>query len=134
MARPSLLRLLAIVFYDGCLLLGILFFATLLALPLHDGEAFQSNGAFTAYILIVSFCFYGWFWTHGGQTLGLRAWKCQVLTSTCQPLSWRQALIRFVTAFFSLACLGLGFFWRLIDKNGRTWHDITSNTGVYLIK
>lgn len=130
--RPGLLRRLAATFYDFLLLLAVLFFATAVLLPLNHGEAFAPDQFFyPIYLLLVSFAFYGWFWTHGGQTLGLRTWKLAVLTEHGQPVTWRQAALRFVAALLSWGCLGLGFIWILIDKDRRAWHDRLSKTAVF---
>lgn len=128
-SAPSFLRRVAIVIYDFLLLIALLFLATALLLPFNAGEAFTKEQIFyPIYLLIVSFLFYGWFWTHGGQTLGLRAWKAKVLTIDQQPISWTQALVRFITAF---ASLGLGLLWVLVDKQQRSWHDSLSKTAVF---
>jgi uncharacterized RDD family membrane protein YckC len=131
-SSPRFLRRLAAMFYDAILLLAVLFLATALLLPFNAGQAFTHQQVFyPVYLLLVSFVFYGWFWTHGGQTLGLRAWKIKVLTLNQQPLSWRLALLRFVVAIVSWLFFGLGFLWILIDKDKRAWHDHLSKTAVF---
>lgn len=133
MTKPGLLRHLAVIIYDFLLLLALLFLATALLLPFNGGEAFTSHQVFYSfYLLAVSFFFYGWFWTHGGQTLGLRAWKIKVLNDKLKLISWRQAFIRFIVSLFSWGFIGLGFLWVLVDKNQRSWHDIASKTGLFL--
>lgn len=132
MQAAGFLRRLAAMLYDTLLLLAILFAATAAALPLNHGEAFASdNPYFHAYLVFVCFGFYGWFWTHGGQTLGLKAWKLKVLTEDHRPASWRQASIRFIASLVSWSAFGLGFLWILIDKNKRGWHDHLSQTSVF---
>jgi uncharacterized RDD family membrane protein YckC len=128
-SAPGFLCRLAIIVYDFLLLIALLFLATALLLPFNAGEAFTREQFFyPIYLLIVSFVFYGWFWTHGGQTLGLRAWKAKILTTNQQPISWTQALVRFVTAF---ASCGLGLLWILVGKQRRGWHDHLSKTAVF---
>lgn len=129
---PGFFRRLAAMVYDFFLLLALWFLATALLLPLNGGQAFSSGQIFyPVYLLGVSFGFYGWFWTHGGQTLGLKAWKIKVLTFERQPLSWKQATSRFVAAILSWGIGGLGFFWLLWDKNGCAWHDDLSKTKLF---
>ena len=133
MALPTpsgLLRRLAAFIYDSFLLLAILFFATAIILPLNDGEALVSGQIlYPLYLVLVTFLFFGWFWTHGGQTLGMRAWKIKLCAQQSQEaVSWRQATIRFLTALVSLIPLGAGFFWILIDREKLTWHDRFSKT------
>ena len=99
---PGLLRRLGALFYEMVLLAGILFFATAVLLPFHGGKAFQSNNlAYNAYLLGVIFLFFGWFWTRGGQTLGMRAWKIRLCSEDGGSVSWKQAGLRFFAALFS---------------------------------
>lgn len=133
MNRPAgFFRRIAAMLYDGLLLLAILFVATAAGLPFNNGEAFASDNLyFLAYLVLVSYFFYVWFWTHGGQTLGLKAWRLKILTENGQPITWTQASIRFISAMLSWSVLGLGFIWVLIDKDNRTWHDRLSRTAVF---
>ena len=132
---PSLLRRLAASVYDALLLIAILFIASALMLPLTGGEAVQSgNPLFRAYILFVCFFFFGWFWTHGGQTLGMRAWRIRVQQPDGEPITWKQALLRFLAALVSWLALGLGFLWMLVDRDGLTWHDRWSKTRLVMLQ
>jgi uncharacterized RDD family membrane protein YckC len=129
----GLLRRLAALAYDALLLIGVLFAATAVLLPFHRGEAFAPNHAlYTGYLLLVSFGFYGWFWTHGGQTLGMRAWKIRLRAADGGPVRWRQAALRAVFAAVSLGLFGLGYAWILFDPRKRAWHDLASGTRVVL--
>lgn len=120
--------------YDALLLLAVFFMATALALPFNSGRAFSAGEYFySLYLLAIGFFFYGWFWTHGGQTLGLRAWKMKLGAFDGGPVTWRAAALRFAAAGLSWACLGLGFFWCLFDKNRLCWHDYLSNTRFFSV-
>lgn len=114
------------------ILIAVLFFATALALPFNSGEAFTSNQLYySVYLFFVSFVFFGWFWTHGGQTIGMRSWKIRVLTRGRQPITWRQALARFLWAMFSWLVCGLGYLWVFVDRSKLAWHDHLSNTRLF---
>ncbi|MBU0499115.1 MAG: RDD family protein [Gammaproteobacteria bacterium] len=131
---PGLLRRLAAIFYDLLLLLAMLFVASGLALLINGGQPIQSGNPFyTLYMLLVTFLFYAWFWVHGGQTLGMRAWRIRVLRDDGQPLTWGDATRRFLFAVLSLIPFGLGFLWSLFDKEGRAWHDRLSRTRLILV-
>ena len=131
-AIPGFFYRFAAIVYDLFLLVAVLFLATALVLPFNGGEAFTSQQFFyPLYLCTVSFVFYGWFWTHGGQTLGLKAWKLKVLTIDHQPITWMQAFGRFCAAIVSWAFFGIGFLWILIDKDRRAWHDHWSKTAVF---
>lgn len=77
---------------------------------------------------LMAYGFFIWFWTHGGQTLGMRAWKVRVVTEGGQPLNRQQATSRFLWALLSWAALGTGFLVSLIDPEKLTWHDRFSRT------
>lgn len=127
-------RLLAIT-YDLFLLAALLFIAEILPVALNHGTAIsRDNGALVfyllhpLYILLVSFLFFGGFWTHGGQTLGMKTWKLRIVSLQGGPVSWQQAGLRYVVALVSWACGGLGFLWSLFDQDKRCWHDRASAT------
>ena len=133
-SAPGFFRRLAAIGYDSILLLAVLFAATAIILPFNSGEALSDWQIilYRIYLLVVSFLFYGWFWTHGGQTLGLRAWKIKILTlNHHKPISWKQALVRFSFALVSWAVFGLGFLWILVNKNKLAWHDSLSQSGLF---
>ncbi len=118
-------------FYDALLCLSILFFATLPALWLNQGQAFgHTDYVFQFYLLAVSFLYYAGSWVHGGQTVGLKAWKLKVVSENGQRISWSQALIRFVAAIISITPFGLGFLWMAVDRERLTWHDRLSKSKV----
>jgi len=132
--QPGLMRRLAAIFYDSLLLFAVLFIATLPLLLLTQGEAIESDsGYFLPYLLSISFLFFGWFWIHGGQTLGMRAWRIRVQQANGSNITWLQALIRFFSAIFSWAVGGLGFLWIMVDKDRKAWHDRLSSTEIVLL-
>lgn len=129
---PGLLRRLAAMLYDALLLLAVLFLATLLALPFNAGQAYSSGQyLFPLYLLLVCFLFYGWFWTHGGQTLGLKSWRMRLAGFDGGHVGWSRAGLRFVAALLSWLCLGAGVLWCVVDRNGLCWHDYLSGTRLY---
>lgn len=90
-------------------------------------EPLVENTLFAAMVLS-AFLFFGWFWTHSGQTLGMQAWRIRVVNREGGSISWRQCLLRFGTAPFSLLLLGTGYWWALFDKEKRSWPDLVSGT------
>nr|CAA6829604.1 MAG: FIG023103: Predicted transmembrane protein [uncultured Thiotrichaceae bacterium] len=74
------------------------------------------------------FLLFGWFWTHGGQTLGMRAWKIRIVTNNGGQLNWQQSFFRFAAALFSWAAFGVGFLIAIFDPEKKGWHDRFSKT------
>ncbi|MDX1432080.1 MAG: RDD family protein [Gammaproteobacteria bacterium] len=126
---PGLGRRLAAIAYDSLLVAALLFAATALVLPLTGGEAVRPNHPlYTAYLLAVMAGYFGWCWTHGGQTLGMRAWHLRVVGLAGEPIGWRRALARFAAAALSLAPFAAGFAWAMVDSERLAWHDRLSGT------
>ena len=117
--------------YDSLLLAAVWFVATALLLVGRHGVAIAPhNTYYTAFLLVVGFVFFGGFWIHGGQTLGMRAWKIRVCSETGARIRPAQAALRYVFAWISLGALGLGYWSSLLDPRRRCWHDRISATYV----
>lgn len=95
-------------------------------IQLHPGSPL-SNALFIL-DLVIAFGLFGWFWTHGGQTLGMRAWKIKVVTDDGSPFRWTHAFFRYVGALLSWMALGVGFWIAIFDPRKLTWHDRFSRT------
>ncbi|HAD32473.1 MAG: hypothetical protein CMH20_07695 [Methylophaga sp.] len=118
--------------YDSMLLVSVLLVAAAVAVALNGGEAIGANNPFFfVYLLGVAFIFYGWFWTHGGQTLGMRAWRVYLISGQNTGINWQQAFLRFMVGLFSWLPLGLGYWWLWLSPDKLSWHDIAS--GSYLV-
>ena len=128
-ARPGLLRRLAALVYDALLLFAVLFAATVPAVIVTGGEAVGPNHpAFTAWLLAVSYLYFGWCWTRSGQTLGMRAWRMRVRTREGEPLGWGRSLVRFTAAMVSIGAAGIGLLWVAFDRERLSLHDRLSAT------
>ena len=133
--HAGLLRRLGAMLYDGCLLAGVMIVAAI-PLPFFQSAADGSVWVRTLiqiYLVLVCFLFFGWFWTHGGQTLGMRAWRLQLRGIDGQDLAWSTAVVRFTGALLSWLALGLGFFWVALDPQNRAWHDRLSKSIVVVL-
>jgi uncharacterized RDD family membrane protein YckC len=129
--RPAGLALvLAAAVYDGLLTVAILFVATALALPFTAGEAIPpSTPLYQAYLLVAGFPYFGWCWSRGGQTLGMRAWRLRLQREDGASPSLSNAVLRYLGALLSWLALGIGFLW-LLAPGRRSWHDRLSGTRV----
>jgi uncharacterized RDD family membrane protein YckC len=114
--------------YDLLLLFSLLLFATAMALLVTRGALNYHNPLFRSYLFLICFWFYAWFWTHGGQTLGMRAWRLRLQRLDGRPITLWQALLRFLAAIPSWAVFGLGFLWLLVDKKHMAVHDRISES------
>ena len=143
--RPGLARRLAAILYDAIVILGLALLVTALVIvPLGvtlgeaDWERLQRSWPFKLLLqtlLVVTVVgFHLWFWTHGGQSLGMRAWRLRVVRDDGLPLGLADALRRYLAAVVSVLPAGLGFLWALFDPDRLTWHDRWSRTRLVLLK
>jgi uncharacterized RDD family membrane protein YckC len=126
-----LLRRLAALAYDLLLLAALIFCFTLILLAIRGGREIPPRSLwFEACLVVIAALFFGGFWTHGGQTLGMRAWRIRVVTADGAALDWPRALARFAAAFVAALPGGLGLWWSVFDAQGRGWHDRWTRTRV----
>lgn len=135
-------RRLAALFYDGLLLMAVsmAYGALALAIKVHllgqevtVGERAEIGWPGFVGWVVVLVGFYCYFWLRSGQTLGMRAWRLQLVSRRPAPLSLAQCLLRCPLALLSLAPLGAGYFWRWFDPQQLTLHDRLSHTEVRLL-
>lgn len=138
-------RLMALL-YDGLLLIAIWFLvagAWVLLYPLTDFPVEQINGVTRAdprmlhgvlfpLLIVTTWGFYAWFWLHGGQTLGMRAWRLLSRDYRRRSMSLWQTVVRFLGGFISWATLGAGWLLVLLPPN-QTLHDRLSATETVVV-
>ncbi len=73
--------------------------------------------------VVISFYYFGHYWTKRGQTLGMKVWKVKTVANDGNLMTWSHALKRYV-----FALLGLGLIWMIIDKQHRSLQGIMSKT------
>lgn len=120
------LIVMALVMAYGAAVLAIKY--QLLNLPLAVGERAQMNPLELLGLVVVIMGFFSFFWHRGGQTVGMKAWRLQIVQANGDFASWRQGLLRSLLAPLSLLGAGIGYFWCLWDKQGQTLHDKLSGT------
>jgi uncharacterized RDD family membrane protein YckC len=89
-------RRLAAACYDALLLLAIWMVALLAALFAQQLFGLARNDHADALLLFLAgLGFFGWSWTHGGQTLGMRAWRLQLRRDDGAAVRWPVAAARY---------------------------------------
>ncbi|MBX3704474.1 MAG: RDD family protein [Steroidobacteraceae bacterium] len=116
-AAAGILRRLGAFFYDALLLVALLFVATLPWLALTGGEAITPGSAggleyaYRGWLLAVAFAYFGLSWTHGGQTLGMRAWRLRLVRADGGPPGWLDATVRFTLGATMALLAGFGLWY-----------------------
>lgn len=127
-ANAGLFRRLAAMFYDALLMVALWFVATFAMLPLTGGEAILTSSQgllghfYHALLLLLAVAYFGFCWTRGGQTLGMKAWRIRIERLDGRTPGWGDALSRFTSGAVAvlLALFGL---WRL-RAPGWAWNDL----------
>ena len=134
MTPAPLGRRLAAALYDALLLGGIWMAVAIAdaAVRAAFGLPYNVHVLRTA-LLLAGLGFFGWFWTHGGQTLGMRAWRLQLRRSDGQPIGWATAAGRYAFAWLAWLPFGAGVLFSALDPQRRAWHDRLSGTELVLL-
>ena len=129
---PGFLRRLAAMVYDLVLLFGVLMIAvTLLVLPydLLTGVPFPHEDLLHSlglrlYLVAVICLFFVYFWTRGGQTLGMRTWHFGLVRDDGSTLRRRDALVRLGWSILCLAPFGAILLWLVADRGNSAWTSL----------
>jgi uncharacterized RDD family membrane protein YckC len=139
-AHPAALwRRFAAMLYDLFPLLGLwIAGAGLWMLAFHRGDDLRQLASATRapldlalrdlWLLLLAAAYFVVSWMRVGATVGMRAWKLRLVRGDGARVDARLALLRFVLAALSLAALGAGFWYALLDAERRTWHDRVCGT------
>ena len=122
-------RRLAAMFYDALLILAI-WMITLLVMVVANGGEPVLGAPVQTLLFLEAFTFFAYFWTAAGQTAGMRAWQLRLVSEQGGGVSLHQATLRFAVALVAFGACGIGYLWALIDRQGRTWPDLASNSRV----
>jgi len=113
---------------------------------------------FYVYLFLVTWFFFAWFWTRGGQTLGLSSWSLKLQTNEGNNLRWAQTFLRFLIAgspwilalfaydqvsthqllpspyHYSVFIIGfISLLWTLVDKQKRSIQDIVTKSQIVIV-
>ena len=118
---------------------SILFILLLIPLPLIYGFGQYLNSGPLSYLgvwhilleLILPITLTILLWLRFSATPGKMFLKLKIVdTKTSGPISFRQALIRYIGYLPSFYCLLLGILWVAFDKRKQGWHDKLASTAV----
>lgn len=126
-------------FYDGLLLAALWFITTAVILAASGGQLASTDRSLALLIfqriclVLITVLFFAGFWTHGGQTLGMRAWRLKLVNRGGSDITWKLSLLRLAAAIPSIGIFGLGLFWALFDPAHRALHDRLSGTDLIIL-
>ena len=152
LVTPGLLRRLAAFTYEGVLLFGVLMIAGYLYATLtQQRHALQGQPGLRAFLFVVLATYFVWFWSHGGQTVAMRAWHVRLVRQDGQPVDPLRAFVRYLASWvwfvpalalawltelhsaaqiFALMAAGAGVYalLALLHPQRQFWHDALCGT------
>jgi uncharacterized RDD family membrane protein YckC len=87
------------------------------------------RGPDNSYLLML-FAYHVGFWAWKGTTLGGIICNLRMVRTTGEEPRFIDALVRALSAIFSVAALGIGVFWMINDAERQMWHDKFAGTVV----
>lgn len=115
--------------YESLILAAVVLTAALPLVMITRGWAhLPARTVLQASLLAICAGFYIWQWSGTGQTLPMKTWRLRLVTADGEPVTPRRALIRYLAVLLSLAILGLGFLWALLDRDRQFLHDRLAGT------
>ena len=79
---------------------------------------------------LVGLVYFVYFWSNGGQTIGFRALKLQVIKTDGSALTIADGVIRYIGEIISTVVLFVGLMWVGWDRQKQGWHDKMAHTYV----
>ena len=125
-SNVSFFRRLGSISYDLFLVFSFVFFIAGIVILINNKEPITNNLFFYLLTLPVIYGYFSISWVKGKQTLGMRAWKFEIMQKDGNNITYKQSLIRLVLATISLA--GIGFIFQLFNQYSLPIHDYYSKT------
>jgi uncharacterized RDD family membrane protein YckC len=97
---PSVRRRLAAFVYEGVLLFGVVMTAGFVwSLATQQRHALLGRHGLQVLLFLVLGLYFTWFWSHGGQTVAMKAWRIRLVASGGRPVSPARAAVRYLLAW-----------------------------------
>jgi len=125
-SNVSFLRRLGSITYDLLLVFSFVFFMAGIVILINQKEPITNNLFFYLLTLPVIYFYFSVSWVKGKQTLGMRAWKFEIIQKDGENITYKQSLIRLILALTSLT--GFGFIFQFFNKYKVPLHDYYSKT------
>ena len=111
----TLFRRIGSISYDFFLVFSFVFFVAGVVILVNNKEPITNSFFFFLVTLPAIFLYFSISWVKGRQTLGMRAWKFEIVQKNGANITFKQSFVRFSLAIVSL--IGLGLIFQLLNKN-----------------
>jgi uncharacterized RDD family membrane protein YckC len=99
-STPAVWRRLMCLVYEGVVLFGVVMMAGYLYSSLtQQRHALVGTAGLQAFLFVILAIYFVWFWSHGGQTVAMKAWQIQLVTSRGSGVTQARALARYLLSW-----------------------------------
>lgn len=135
---PGPFRRIAALIYDLLAVLALCLLGSLLPVLMH-GEAITIDdgwryGAFLIYNAILATGYFVISWRLKHCTIGMKAWRLELVNQRAGQLDWQPLLIRAWVGLIAWIPAGLGVWAQYASADRLTWHDRASGTRMVVLK
>jgi len=96
----GLARRMACFGYEGVLLFAVLMVCGFVYAALtNQRDAMSGRHGLQAFLFVVLGVYFTWFWSRGGQTVAMKAWRIRLLRADGAPVSQARALSRYLLSW-----------------------------------
>jgi uncharacterized RDD family membrane protein YckC len=130
-SSPGIKRQLVCLLYEALVVFSVLIIGFLLPQIVLSGFGWSASPRelwFHVFALLM--LYFVWCWLNGGQTLPMKTWKLRLVDADGSALRPLQAILRYLIAWPSIMCFGIGLLWALVDKDHRFLHDRLAGTKI----
>ena len=114
--------------YDGLILTGLWLTSGFILILITSGA--PPTGLTQAVLCLITLGYFIVSWVKGGQTLGLRAWRLQVVEEHQAKVTWKSAITRTAAGLVTLAPIGVTLVTAFLNPERKTLYDRWSHTQV----
>lgn len=121
---PGLIKLGACLIYEMLTLIALSFtFSAVFMWVAGDATYGYKRLLLQIFLWVAIGAYYVMCWLKSGQTLAMQAWGLKLIGLAGTTLDLKAAISRYVLATLGLIFFGLGFIWRIFDKDRLFLHD-----------
>ena len=121
------LKRIAATIYALFLLFGVWFAVGSLAVWINGG-IIETKWIGPFLVFMSTWIFYGYFWTHGGKTLGMAVWKFEIYSIDENKINFQKVSIRFFSNIITILLGGIPLVFMYFSKNNLSLSDYLSKT------
>lgn len=130
-SSPGIKRRLVCLLYEALVVFSILIIGFLLPQIVLSGFGWSATPrGLWLHLFALLMLYFVWCWLNGGQTLPMKTWKLRLVNTDGSALRPLQAVLRYLIAWPSVMCFGIGILWALVDKDRQFLHDRLAGTKI----